>query len=53
MVCGLIVGQARFFVPARCTPGRVDSLPAKGNSDDEVSSPMWCAAVAKKIGAAW
>ena len=32
-----------------CTPGSVDSIPAKGNSEDHVSNSSWCARKAASV----
>ena len=32
-----------------CTPGSVDSIPAKGNSEDHVSNATWCARKAATV----
>jgi histidine ammonia-lyase len=32
-----------------CTPGSVDSIPAKGNSEDHVSNSSWCARKAATV----
>ncbi len=32
-----------------CTPGSVDSIPAKGNSEDHVSNSTWCARKAATV----
>lgn len=32
-----------------CMPGSVDSIPAKGNSEDHVSNSTWCARKAKTV----
>ncbi len=32
-----------------CTPGSVDSIPAKGNSEDHVSNSTWCARKAAMV----